>query len=197
MAHDLSMPLNRLICDEDGATTPCPTDQEFVDEFNQGLAAGFRPEDFAEARALLGVSLSLLDAGLINVNESSLFVKNRISTEGLDMLRDVVVALNQSLTSGTMLPHVSPAIMVNLGAFFANPKNPTTLSVQPMLYTETCDLDVCTYSYGFHDAFYEEYFAGSIDADWSGDHVWENEEAVESAMEEASLSVNRHFALGL
>ena len=197
LAHDLAMPLNQLICDEEGATTPCPTDQEYVDLFNQGLAAGFRPEGFADAKALLAEALPMLDAGLTNVDATSLFVKNPTSSQGYGILREVVVALNQSLYSGTTLPHITPEIMVNLGAFFANPRNPTSLSVQPLQYTEECDVDFCTYSTGLASGFLDEYFAGSIEADWDGEHVWDNEDALTDATEEASLSVSRHFALGL
>jgi hypothetical protein len=199
LAHDVDMPLDDVLCDEDDPPlTGCPSDSQLVATFNGAVASAFRPEHFAIAERLTSEGLSLLDAGLSSLDANSLFVKNSVSAPGLDMLADVVRAARQSLESGdTALPHVSPAILFDLHQFFAEPRNPRSFGTGPLLHEEQCDADVCSSSIELAPAFLDQYFAGTIDAEWEGtEYTSTNEDAIEDAGREMSRSFGSRFVLG-
>ena len=71
------------------------------------------------------------------------------------------------------------------------------MAIKPLQFTEECDIDYCSTSTELAPGFLDEYFAGSIDADWEGTYDWDNEDALSDATEEAGLNFSRHFAVGL
>jgi len=196
LAHDLSMPLGQMFCDSDVSPTPCLTDPEYVSAFNQAIATGFYPERFATSKRLMGEALPLLDSGMAKLDGSSLLVRNEISSRGLGMLREVVRAVHSSFASSTEFPHVTPAVALNLGAFFGNPRNPRNMSAPMLRHVEECDLDVCTSNTEMAPAFRDEYFKGSIEADWEADHEFADDDAVADATREMARNAGGLFLGG-
>jgi hypothetical protein len=203
LAHDIDMPLAQLICDSDSScpgdsscepATACLSDPEYVDTFNQAFGSAFHAERFANAERLTSEALPLLDAGISNLDASSLLVKNDVSSAGLQMLQDVVQAARTSLESQpTPLPHVTPEIIFNLGAFFADPRGVKSAAAPLLRYVEECDLDVCTSTTEIDPAFRDEYFAGTLEADWDAEHEFVDADAVEDATQEMSRNVGSLF----
>jgi hypothetical protein len=191
MAHGFDMPLNRVVCEGDA----CPTGREFTDEVNRTFASAFHPEHFRVAQRLVGEGLAQLDGGISSLDQSSLFVKNSISTAGLTMLLDLVRAGRQSLESGNIgLPHVAPQVHFDLRNFFGKPKNPRSIGVPPLSHEEVCDVDYCTSTTELAPTFLDAYFEGSTDVVWEGsDYEWSDDAAVSDAIEEIVRNLNRHF----
>jgi hypothetical protein len=156
----------------------------------------FHPERFATSQRLLGDALPLLDVGLKNLDSGSLLVRNAISNAGLGMLRDVVQAAQQSLGTGsTAVPRVTPVLNVNLKAYFASHKNPRDMARRPLIFEEQCDSLECWSDTKLDTAFLDEYFTGSIDAQWEGNYKWADEDVISDAIEEASRNISRKFGL--
>jgi hypothetical protein len=197
-AYEIDMPLNQLICDSSTSSVACPSDQQLVSSFNAAFASAFHGGEFAVAQSLAAIGLPLLDAGLGHLDASSLLVKNGVSTEGIGLFRDVVQAAVQSLANGSVaLPHVSPTVTLDLKAFFANPRNPRDVGAPVLLYQQQCDAYGCYSSTEVNSTFLNQYFAGSIGADWSSSsYQWSNDQAVTDALNEFGRSLERYFLSG-
>lgn len=195
-AADVPLTIHDLTCNGDEAD--CPSTEALVAAFNAGFATRFRPAEFTEAARLLGEALPLLDAGLGRLDADSLFVQNAASSAGLVLIRDVVVAANRSLTTGaTALPHVTPAVTVDLRSFFATARNPRDVGLPVLTYSEQCDeWDYCWSETELSTDFLQAYSAGMSDVSWEGEYTWSDEDAVETALDEILTHVGRELAGG-
>lgn len=195
-AADVPLTIRDLTCDADEAG--CPSTAALVEQFNAGFATRFRPAEFAEAARLLGEALPLLDAGLGRLDAASLLVQNATSSAGLVLIRDVVVAANRSLTTGaTAIPHVTPAVTVDLRSFFATARNPRDVGLPVLTYSEQCDeWEYCWSETELSTDFLQAYTAGSSDVSWEGDYTWSDEDAVTTALDEILTHVGRELVGG-
>ncbi len=183
-AAEVPMPIHDLICDSEDPA--CPTEEKLTATFNQTLGQTFHAEQFAVAQRLVSEAAPLLDAGLGNLDETSLLVANATSMSGLLMIRDVVQAVNAALTVRTVIPHVAPAVHLDLKAFFSAARNPQDVGVPPLEWVEDCDQWDCWSYSELNLSFLEAYLEGTTDADWvDGDYTWEDEDAVEDALGES------------
>jgi hypothetical protein len=197
-AFDIDMPLRDLVChsdDGDGEADPgCPSYEAKTNAFNAAFGSGFRPEAFAPAKALLDVALPLLDHGMGQLDDQSLLVNDATSGPGLMVLRDIVQALGTSLESGSVdLPHLSPPLPVDLAAFFSAPRSPKDVTAPLLIWEETCDDIECSSSTEANPDFFEQYFSGSIDADWQ-DGEYEFSESEQSQVEATFEQFGRRVA---
>jgi hypothetical protein len=192
--HEISMPLNRLICEDEAS---CPTDQQYVTEFNAAFASNFHGGRLEVVKRLVTQALPLLDRGLADLDGSSLFVRDAKSTAGLDALRTLVQASNDSLANGEMpLPRVTPALLIDWKELFGTARNPK--SAGPLLrYEETVEDGETYTSVELNTTFLQRYFAGRIDADWeNGDYDWTDEEVASDAFEELGTNMQRYLVYG-
>jgi hypothetical protein len=116
---------------------------------------------------------------------------------GLSLMRDVVRAGADSLQSGrTAFPHMTPTLTFDLRTLFGQPRDPRQVSAPVLYYEQECDEFECWSSTGINTAFLQEYFAGSIDADWeNGSYDWSGDEAASDAIEEMMRSIGNHVVL--
>lgn len=197
-AYEIDMPLFQLFCDTDPEASDdsadCPAHADTVSAFNAAFGATFHEDRFASARGLVAEALPLLEQGLGNLDETSLLVRNSASGPGLDLMRPVIQALNQSLDAGPVaLPNVSPSLPVDVGALFESPKSPQDVEAPFLLYEQTCDGVTCYEETNLNVAFFEQYFAESIQADWDGEYTFSDENAVEATFEEFARSLSRYL----
>jgi hypothetical protein len=199
-AYDIDMPLFQLMCDTDPESSAyaagCPTPGALVSAFNAAFGATFDDGQMTQAKGLVAEALPLLAEGLGNLEESSLLPNNAASGPGLSLMRDMVQALAQSVDGGPVpLPHVSPALPVDLGAFFDSPKSPQQIDVPFLLYEQTCDDIECYDEVNANQAFFEQYFAESLQANWDGDYTFSDDAAVEATFEEFGKNVARYLVV--
>jgi hypothetical protein len=195
-AAEVPIPIHDLVCSSNEAG--CPTEQQLTDTFNQRFGTTFHADQFGVAHRLVAEAAPLLDAGLGNLDENSLLIANATSMPGLLQIRDIVQAVNTALTVRTVLPHVSPVVNLDLGAFFATAKNPHDVPLPVIEYTEQCDQWGCWSSTDLNTSFLDAYLEETTDADWvNGDYQWTDDgDAVGDALGESLLHALGQFVGG-
>jgi hypothetical protein len=166
--------------------------ESFVAEANaKARSVVTRHDRLSAARALLALALDDFTQGVDQLDENSALVRDPVSMPGWDVTLDFVKAAQQSLAGSTLVPHVAPAVRVDLQRFFASPPDPAAMTQPLFRLEEQCEdlgggTQECTRNVELERAYVEAFFMPYSDADWDGEYQWQTENQVEDALEQIS-----------